>query len=158
MNDQILNVISLTMSTIALGYPFLKDFWEKPKLKVRAYIAEIYIPGRGKQPEVFSVTITNVGGKPLVVDSHAFVCSDGKQSTFPDVMDQFKRKRLDPYDGFSVTMPHNILQTMIQNADQWESFVIYDTKGQKWFLPKKDFVELKTDLMNRRHTQHKENP
>ena len=70
MNDDILNVISLTMATVALGYPFLKDLWEKPKLKVRAYIAKVYILGRGEQPEVFSVAITNIGGKPLVVDGH----------------------------------------------------------------------------------------
>ena len=82
MNDDILNVISLTMATVALGYPFLKDLWEKPKLKIRAYIAKVYIPGRGEQPEVFSVAITNIGGKPLVVDGHALEHFDGKNSIF----------------------------------------------------------------------------
>ncbi len=155
MNDDILNVISLTMATVALGYPFLKDLWEKPKLKIRAYIAKVYIPGRGEQPEVFSVAITNIGGKPLVVDGHAFEHFDGKNSTFPDAMDQFSRKRLEPYDGLSITMSNAILQTMIQGADQWKSFVVYDTKGKKWFLSKKDFKELKAGLLERRQTQHK---
>ena len=44
---------------------------------------------------------------------------------------------------------------MIQGADQWKSFVVYDTKGKKWFLSKKDFKELKAGLLERRQTQHK---
>lgn len=70
-------------------------------------------------------------------------------------MDQFSRKRLEPYDGLSITMSNAILQTMIQGADQWKSFVVYDTKGKKWFLSKKDFKELKMGLLERRQTQHK---
>jgi hypothetical protein len=147
MNDDVLSVISLTISGIALGYPFLKDFWEKPKLKVRAHIAKIYIPGRGEQPEVFSVAITNIGGKPLVIDGHAFEHFDGKNSIFPEAMDQFSRKRLDPYDGLSVTMSNAILQTMIQNAHHWKAFFVCDTKGKKWHLSKKDFKELKANLL-----------
>lgn len=154
--NAILNAISLTTAIIALGYPFLKDFWEKPKLKIRAYIAEIFIPGRGKQPEVFSVQVTNIGGKSMVVSGHAFEHFDGTKSTFPDVMEQFSNKRLDPYDALSVTMSHQILQTMIGSVDEWKAFFISDTKGKKWFLSKKDFNELRSSLKKRQTSPKKE--
>jgi hypothetical protein len=148
-----LDVISLTLSIAALGYTFLKDLWEKPKLYVHAYIADCYFPGRGDQPQVFNVTITNVGGKPIVVNGHEFRRVDGKKSAFPDVMDQFSHKKLDPYGSFSVTMSNPILQTLIRDADQLESFAVYDTKRKRWPLKQKTFKEIKNSLKEKQGEQ-----
>ncbi len=140
------DAVAFTMATVALFYPLLKDFWEKPKVNVYAYIANHYNPDTKEQaPELF-IKITNIGGHPLVVDDYAFRDLDGEKFLLPDDGEQFSQKRLDPYDSFSVKLHNPLLKILIEHADQLGSFAVYDTKGKRWPLPKKVFKRVKASL------------
>ncbi len=86
--------LSLLVAGIALGWNLFRDCIDKPRLKLTIHVAEIFIPGRGKQPNVVSVAITNTGRQDIVIKNHGFKSKSGAWILLPDAMALFNNKRL----------------------------------------------------------------
>lgn len=142
----IISSFSLLVAAFALGWTIYRDCIDKGKLKVYAYIADVYYENTEKAPQVFSVQVTNIGKKPIIINGHEFLHKDGKKSRFPDVMQEFSNKKLEPYEVLNVTMSNAILKTMIERADKFVGFAVYDTKGKRWSLKEKVFKEISASL------------
>lgn len=140
-------LLSLVISGIALGWNIFRDCIDKPKLKLNMFVANWYDPNRGEMPQVISVTVTNTGRQPIVIKGHGFPLKDKTTSIFPDVMDFFDQKKLEPYDRLEITLPHPVLKTLIEKADDISAFIIYDTTGRQWKLASKTFKEFKKTLL-----------
>ena len=64
----IISVLSLFIAGVSLGWNIYRDYIDRGRLKVSAFIADVFIPDVGKQPKVMSVRVTNVGKQPITVD------------------------------------------------------------------------------------------
>ena len=104
----------------------------KPSLKITIFIADVFIPRRGNQPQVVSISVTNTGKETIIVQSHGFYLRNNQRFLFPEAMRLFTNKKLEPYEYLDITLSNEILKTLIDKADQISQFVVLDTTGKKW--------------------------
>jgi hypothetical protein len=141
--------LSLLVAGIALGWNIFRDVIDRPKLALNLFVADVWDNNmKNKQPKVVSVAVTNVGKRPIVIHGFCFVLHNGNKLAFQNVEDMWSSKKLEPYDRFSSTLPNAALQSLIERSGDLRSFVVYDTSGRKWKLPRKTFNEFKQQLQN----------
>lgn len=95
MSAELISALSLMVAGIGLGWNIYRDCINKPKVKDNIYIAEYFLPGRGPQPQIVSVNVTNVGKQALIIKGNGFTAKDKKQFLFPEMMSLFNNKKLE---------------------------------------------------------------
>jgi len=142
----IIALLSFFVAGIALGWNIFRDFIDRPKLKIRMWIANYVDSVRGEMPQVVSVTVTNKGKKPIMIKAHGFHMKDKTSFILRNEMHLFRGKRLEPYDFLDLTLPHETLLALIEKADQMKAFVVYDSTGKEWKVGKRNFKKFKKSL------------
>ncbi|NGX35000.1 MAG: hypothetical protein K1060chlam1_01368 [Candidatus Anoxychlamydiales bacterium] len=100
-------------------------------------------------PQVISVTIVNSGKKPIVVKGYGLLLKDKTIALFPNVMNLFNEKKLEPYKILDITLPHNILLNLIEKSEEIKAS-FYDTVGKKWFPKRKVQKDFIKSLINKK--------
>jgi hypothetical protein len=142
--------LSFIIAGIALGWNIFRDCVDKPKLKLNMFIADWYDSQKGEMPQVISISITNTGKQPIVIKAHGFKMKDKTTAIFPDIMQFFNLKRLEPYDRLEVPVPNPVLKTLIEKSPNIKAFIVCDTTGRHWKLDRKEFKEFKKSLLAKR--------
>jgi|GEM_PF-3078097 hypothetical protein len=145
-DSDVIASVSLLVSGISLGWNIFRDCVDKPKLKLNMYVAGEYDPVKGEMLEVISIIVTNVGKQPITIWGHCFYMKDKSKFLLRDAIHLFQRKKLEPYDVHSVTLPHENLLTLVEKADQIETFCVGDTSGKTWKVDREIFKEFQEDL------------
>lgn len=138
----VISIFSLIIAATALGWNIYRDCVDKGKLKVSAYVAEVFYPGRGKCPEVISVRVTNVGKKPLVVDGHSFLLKNKTKLMPGDSYKEFQQRRLEPGEYVSTTLSNALIVTLFDYLDDLYGFFVMDSLGNKWWISNKEISDM----------------
>lgn len=171
-------LFSFLVSAIALGWNIYRDCVDRPKIKIKAYIAtstplqhtssadlisqifQISEPLNINMEAVREITdqintsteILYVEvtniGKKPIIIRGHEFQLDNKNMVMPILMEQFHNKKLEPYERLQVAFPNEILGELSKIAKQIQAFCIYDTHGKKWKLANEDLVKLKKDLLS----------
>lgn len=147
-----ISLFSLAVAGISLGWNIYRDCVDRGKLTVRAFIADVFIPDEGKEPEVLSVRVTNTGKRAITVDGHGFAMNDKSTLMPKDSYADFNKKRLEPGDYLSSTLSNELLLTISESADKLQGFFVTDSHGKKWWVPKKEFKDILAFLNRRRNS------
>lgn len=149
-----ISLFSLVVAGISLGWNIYRDCIERGRLKVTAYVADVLLPGRGPQPKVITVRVTNIGKKPIVLDGHGFLLKNGTQLMPVDSYADFHNRRLEPGDYINVTLANALIQNLLQNLDQLYGFFVIDSCSKKWWLNDKRIVDLINSLVQIKQKQN----
>lgn len=116
----IIAFFSLVVAGVSLGWNVYRDCVERGKLKVTAYVADVFIPGSGPKPEVISVRVTNTGKKPIVIDGHSFLLKNKTNLMPMDSYATFHNRRLEPGEYISTTLSNALV--LNRDSSIWARF------------------------------------
>ncbi len=116
-------------------------------------MSDVLIPGRGPQPEVISVRVTNTGKKPIVVDGHSFLMKNKSNRMPLDSYDAFHNRRLESGEYISVTLSNALVLNLLESVGQLYGFFVVDSYGKKWWLSDKEISEIIGSLMKLKQSQ-----
>jgi hypothetical protein len=149
----IIAFFSLVVAGIALGWNIYRDCVERGKLKVTAYVADVFIPGSGQQPEVISVRVTNTGKKPIVIDGHSFLLKNKTKLMPMDSYAAFNNRRLEPGEYISTTLSNALVLNLLDRVGDLYGFFVMDSCGKKWWLSDKEISDIIKSLIKLKPNQ-----
>lgn len=138
------SVLSMIISAVVLGWNVYRDCIQKPKIKIRVQIIQEDI--NDSTSKVLKIKVTNVGKEVSVIDGHFFLLRDGTKKEIAHQDMYFYDKELRPNKHFTVTIELDLLEDLKPFIEDMVSFVVYDSKGKKWKLDRKNFLEIKKEL------------
>lgn len=175
-----ISVSSFIVSGIALGWNIYRDCIDRPKIRIKAYIADSAPVKYATQADIIKKMYEvspSVNINPAAIDSisdnvneimsviYVEIINTGKKTTIinqhefkledgcmvvKNMMEKFHNKKLEPYERLQVVFPNQTLIELSEIAEKIKAFYVYDTCGTKWKLKNKCLCKLKEDLIRQR--------
>jgi len=113
------------LATVLATWDIAKYVLDRPRLRVRCYIANIITPGVGRGPDLLTYDVANTGGRPAVVKAVGGALRNGKHFMLLSNTTPLP-STLQPGESISVPGP------IPEQVDDIVQLFAYDGLGKKW--------------------------
>jgi hypothetical protein len=121
-----LAIYGAILATALAGWDVAKYIFERRRLRVSCYVAEMVTPGVGVTArDLIAYSIANTGGKPIVVTTLGGALRSGSHFLF---VPQGVQLPLTLQPGESIVVPG----PMLPDINDVTSFIVHDALGKPW--------------------------